>query len=179
MLSAAITGGGGTITVSVGGNYTITMSANATGSATSDPLTIYHGLYRLVGALRTDSTPNIVAFHQNGDTFYLDKPVNDNATVGSSTPTLLTLSGVPSGVAVEGFGRCVGGSNKVILFTPGTAPGAPAGFPTVPGYGVQATTPSTAFPWRLYTNTSQQIDALASGAGTTLQCMTDGWVLHR
>ncbi|HEY5046664.1 MAG TPA: right-handed parallel beta-helix repeat-containing protein [Rhizomicrobium sp.] len=189
-MSAGPTMNWGNDCITISSGRTLTLAANATVSSTTAApasATVYTGLYRLVGALYTDGSSNVVGFTQDGDTFYLNKPVNDvNATIATALPTQLALASVPNGIAVEALGRCVGIStvagNLVHVFTsPPTAPGTPANFPTAPGFALKTIASGSApatFPYRLYTNTSTYIAAQANGA-STLQCMTDGWVLHR
>jgi hypothetical protein len=141
----------------------------------------------MVAALYTaNTTTNIEAFKQEGDTFYLAMPhpdINTSSLAAIDTPE--TLPSVPSGIVVEALGRCVGGTstNDVLLYTPPnstTTPGLPNSFPIVPGYSLKILTPQTAYPYRLHTDTAQHIHAAAEGPGVvSLQCMTDGWVWNR
>jgi hypothetical protein len=169
--------------VSVSNGITITMNQNGTGSSTTPSnLVVSTGLYRMVGQVLShtvSSLPALRPFSQIGDTYYFQAPFIDinTSTLGSATSFALT---VPQGIVVEALGRCVGGGSggatDILLYTPTTTPGTPAAFPTVPGYSVNQTTANTSFPYRLHTNTSAQITAAAASSGTTLQCMTDGWV---
>jgi len=169
-----------------GGN-TITISPAATSNAgTAQPITIYTGLYRMLGALYTPSgSTSLVPFIQNGDTFSLTTPVTDiNTNTLGTFPIFYPLPSVPSGISVEAMGRCTGGANDVLLFTPppvGTTygPGTPTTFPAAPGFSVNLTTPNVSFPYRLFTNPSGQIKAVAANSSTYLYCVTDGWVWHR
>jgi hypothetical protein len=119
---------------------------------------------------------------------YLRKPAHDvaSASVGT-TQGNITLASVPDLISVEALGRCVATSatagNDVLIFTPPILPTLPGSFTSPPGYTFVTTstgsaTATTAYPYDLYTNTSQQIAAQANGT-STLQCMTDGWVWHR
>jgi hypothetical protein len=178
----------GSVDAWVSGGYTITLSANASATGSSQLLTVNPGLYRMVGALNTISSmgsPIIVPFTQNNDTFYLNTPAADVNAVGlSSGANTLTLASVPNGIVTEAMGRCVAsggtGTNYVLLYTPPTSPGNAASFPTVPGYAVQIVsgTADTAYPYRLHTNTTKNIYASANST-PTLNCMTDGWVWKR
>jgi hypothetical protein len=85
---------------------------NAFALATTAPTTVnvYAGLYRMVGALytTTGSTPPLVSFVQDNDTFYLATPAADiNNTIGTSAGNI-ALASVPNGISVEAMGRCVG-----------------------------------------------------------------------
>ncbi len=147
------------------------------------------GYYRLVGALYTDVSSDFVQFTQDGDTYYLATPVADVSGVSlTNTPTNLTLASVPDGIKVKAFGRCVGGTgttttHHVIVYSPdqATAP-VPQAFPGAPGFDVSSLTPSTAFPFSAWTDTSRTLLALAdtgTSPVTTIDCVTDGWVWHR
>ena len=174
--------------LAVSTNNTITIGSSVTSSSCNpdvggclDTIYVYNERYRMVAALYTDSAKNILAFSQDGDTFYLKKPAADisNGTVGNADTTL-TLGSVPNGIAVEWLGRCVGGSAKVIVYSPPQNPGgAPMAFPMVPGYDITTTSPQTAQKYRVWTDTGQHIHAWAGSASTPIDCMTDGWVLHR
>lgn len=183
----------------VSGGNVIQMSNNATASTpnnnTPPSAKVYTGIYRLLGALYTDSSSNVVGFIEDGDTFYLKTSVTDIQTgtspilcVGSigTTAQLCPLS-VPcgrnaacsSGVKVEALGRIVGGTNTLLLSSLDQSDQAPAAFPTAPGYSAKNSAPQVPFPFRLYTNTSGQVRLRASGSSTTAYEVTDGWVLHR
>ena len=142
------------------------------------------GYYRLLGAVYTDSSANLVHFTQEGDTFYLANAVTNTYTI-SAVPASITLGAVPSGIKVKAFGRCVGGASGggtqyVIMYSPGqrslTVPAKP--FPLVPGFDVNTLSSTTAFPFSAWTDTAQSLQAVAGGAAT-LECMTDGWEWHR
>ncbi|HEX4080943.1 MAG TPA: hypothetical protein VHX61_18930, partial [Rhizomicrobium sp.] len=166
--------------ITVSGGNAVALSTAATGTTTSGPasFTIFGGLYRLIGALYTDSSANVVPFTQDGDTFYLDAPVADlDGVAVTSSAKNYTLNSVPDGIPVEAFGRCVAGE-MVHIFNPSLAPGKPNSFPNAPGYDTDSLAPQTSFPYRSYTNSSGQIAAQAYTSGT-MDCMTDGWMLHR
>jgi hypothetical protein len=172
----------GTLPVYFGGNFTVTLdtAANATtalGSKTT--INVHSALYRMLGALYTDSGGGVVKFTQDGDTFYRMVPNPDipGVTTLGNSDTAFALASVPNGIPVEWLGRCVS-SAKVIVYGVGPNPGQPVSFPFTPGYDVTATT-GTAEKYQTWTDTSQHIHARANASGTTSQCMTDGWVRHR
>jgi hypothetical protein len=147
----------------------------------------------MVGALNTTtgSPVPLEKFTQDGDTFYLTTPVaGSNPILPPPTATPILISSVPSGISVEAFGRCVATSTTpatfVIVYPPSTSPGSPVSFPAVPGYAFQTTISgmspppqiATAYPYRIYTNTSRSFSAQATAA-SQLYCMNDGWVWHR
>jgi len=183
--------------LSISGAQQLVLSAALTGSTPNTPtLTISTGLYRMVGAIYTSSnpTPTPQTFSQDGDTFYLNQPAAVGLSSVGATATPLALP-VPTGIPVEAFGRCMGSMatggtpGYILLYNPSVNPAgtSPANFPTAPGYAVQVvasgagTIPSVpSYPFRLYTNSSGVIDAIAAGPSTiALNCMVDGWVLHR
>jgi hypothetical protein len=199
-LSSATSGGVSNDCIVGSGGNVIEMSENAshttptTGSLPSAK--IFTGVYRMVGALYTDASSNVVGFTQDGDTFYLKTSVTDIQT--SPTPVVCTASvgnvatncalSVPcgrnaacsSGIKVEAFGRIAGGTNMLFLSSLDQSDQGPAAFPNAPGYSVKNTAPQVSFPFRLYTDTAGQVRVRASGTSpTTAYEVTDGWVLHR
>jgi hypothetical protein len=165
----------------VSGGNVLYLDQPVGGTATNISQRVYTGTYRMVGALNTYtnslSATAVVPFSQDGDTFYLTVPDADiNSALGNSD-TAFALAGVPNGLPVEWLGRCVS-SGKVIVYSPLQGPGQPVAYPTVPGYDVTSLV-QTAEKYRVWTDFSQRVHARANAGGTTLECMTDGWVLHR
>jgi hypothetical protein len=169
--------------------------------------TIYgHGIYRLVGALYTDGSSNLIQFHQDGDTFYLASSVPDiqtgtvsvcAGTIGT-TATLCPLSvpcgrmsptcgPLPAPFTVEAFGRVVGGTQSGLLYlsSPSQLDSAPVNFPSAPGFstantgGVGSPTFASAFPFHLQTDASGELRVRGSGTVATAYEITDGWIWHR
>ena len=174
----------GAVMAWISGQYTVTLSQNAISTGTTN-ITVFAGLYRLVGALYTDSSSNIITFVQDNDTFYLAAPAVDINTTASvctgpigNSAVACALS-VPSGLKVQAFGRIVGGSNDVIVFSPDQVPGTPGGFPGVPGYSIKNSGPDTAFAFSAYTDTSREIKIRASSSNTSVYEDTDGWIFKR
>ena len=172
--------------LTISGQYTILLntatSATCGGNGgTQDTLKIKTAVYRLVGAMNTNTNTKFPGFTQLDDTIYLTAPSKDiNTTTLGSSVTPFALASVPNGISVEAFGRCVGGSTDILIFNDTLVPGTPTSFTTVPGYAVNSATPATAYPFRTYTDTAKTVDAQAgSGTTNTLRCMTDGWVWRR
>jgi hypothetical protein len=193
------------------GPATVTPSCIASANLTPVwyPATSYgYPIYRLVGALYTDNsspTPHVVPFQQDGDSFYLATSVTDipagticSGTIGTtavscplSVPCGRTASATacPSpGLAVQAFGRIVGGSNgsgtsRLLLSSLDQSDQAPAAFPTSPGNtnsgGMGLSTTPPVFPFHLSTDGSGNVRARASLANTAADEITDGWVWHR
>lgn len=166
------------ITISSGNAVMISGNASHTTNSGPQPFTIWGGVYRLIGALYTGPTANVVGFYQDGDTFYLDVPKMDiNLAAVAPTTLYYPLSSIPSGIAVEALGRCTA-TVKVHVFRTLLTPGVPAAFPLQPGFDTETNSPDTAFPYRIYTDTMRRISAQGSSSGT-MDCATDGWVFHR
>ena len=75
-------------------------------SATAPSLPTGYSKKRRIGALRTDSAGAILPFTQHGNKFLWSTPIqelNGAVTVGAKT---LTLTGVPTGIAVEAIIAC-------------------------------------------------------------------------
>jgi hypothetical protein len=181
------------------GQQIVVGSGGVTGNSDLASLTINNGLYRLVGALYTDGSSDIVKFTQDGNTFYLNTPVEDitptSCALSGSTASVCQLS-VPCGagatcasgqnIQVEAFGRIVGGtSSQVILnsFDQGTQ--KPDAFSAgAPGFMSQSSGADTGTPFRAYTSVasgttpgSVRLRANLSGTSpTTAYEVTDGWV---
>jgi hypothetical protein len=142
-------------------------------------LTISIGYYRLIGMVYTNCSYQLVQFKEHGDTYYLQQLQADIDDMSLGTSQKAYTLSVPIGIPVEAFGRCVANS-EVHIFDPAVSPAVPTSFPTTPGYDTSTNlSPQTAFPYRVYTNQSGKIAAQASGASTTLQCMTDCWLWQR
>lgn len=184
------------LALSSGQQVSLSLATTQTGLA---HLKFSTGLYRMVGALYTDATPNIVAFTQVGDTFYLGSYVNDIKTSGPGflcassigvTPQPCALSVPcgrtaatcdPPGLPVEALGRMVGGTTggDVLIFSPDQHPTLPGAFPGPPGYSITSTLAQTAFPFRVFTDGNGSIMVQAASAGNPVYEVTEGWVFHR
>lgn len=183
MTNAATTTG--VVTLVASGAFTIQMSNNAQASSTygsPDSIYVWNDRYRLVASLLTDANSNVTPYVRHGDTFYFNLPIPFTTTVGYISPTPITLAALPT-VPVEAFGRCVA-SARVHIFNTGVSPEQPQNFPVTPGYDTQRLNqvngvPNTSFPFRVYTDSQRRIYPQANGASATLDCMLDGWVLHR
>jgi hypothetical protein len=175
--------------ITVSGNYTITLPGGYAGTtATGATLTVFHGLYRMVGALYTDHASDIVPFTQDGDTFYRRNPVADINTNSSvctgpiGTTSVLCQLSVPLGIKVRAFGRIsAGNSTAVWVSSPDQTDSAPGSFPGTPANSTTMANGTTAFPFSIYTSTSGQI-RIRSNDSTTMTPVyedTDGWVWNR
>jgi hypothetical protein len=193
--NATATESGDCISISGGNTITLGENANATGPATT--ATAYTRLYRLIGALYTDPSANVVGFTQDGDTFYLSNSVTDIKTTMPSpvcaggigvapqscelsVPCGRTLAPCASpGLKVEAFGRIVGGSGDILLSSLDQSAQLPNAFPGPPGYSVNSATAITSHPFRLYTDGNGNVRVQGSTGENTVYEVTDGWVLNR
>jgi len=139
-----------------------------------------YGVKRYIGAIRTDSGSNILAFRQVGNEFLWATPPLDvsAATCGTSAASA-TLASVPSGYRLQANLRAsiVKAVAAPILLLSSLdeadlAPGTPEGNYTIvtPVLGIAA-----AGQTRLSTSTAQQIRQRCSVAGATLNIVTVGW----
>jgi hypothetical protein len=180
--------GGTSLSITFSGNYTITLGTGSAPTTTVLPatLTVYHGLHRLIGAVYTKNVagvPTLVSFAQQGNTFYLNAP-QQNTFVASPTPSSAVLTGVPGGISVKAFGRCVGGAasgtaSHVMLYSPLQSSGTAHAFPNPPGFIANSLATTTAYSFSAYTDTSKALTMSSDVMATQIECMTDGWVLDR
>jgi len=150
-------------------------------SASAPMLPTNYTKQRRIGSIKTDGTPNILAFTQHGDDFYWNAaPALDlNGAVSTANRTLTTMN-VPTGVVVKWIGNLEwnsggGGASAIILTDPATNDVAPVDgssplgslvlSPVSTRVGAQAT---------VYTNTSAQIGVRGSAANTGV-IQTLGW----
>lgn len=150
-------------------------------SPTAPTLPTSYTKQRRIGSIRTDATPNIISFSQNGDEFLWPTTVNDVnvATLGTAR-TLFTLT-VPTGIKVNALIRAnenlSGGSPNVIITSPDETDQAPSAT-GAPGADLipSNTSANAAGRFNVRTNTSAQIGARSSAASTTLLVSTFGWI---
>ena len=137
---------------------------------------------RRIGAILTDATPNIIAFHQYGDYFYWDTLTNDFSQTSTLTTAVLKTMSVPTGIQVTGLlhfalNNAGSGNNEYILITsPDQADlAATTAFYTIVNSGNDT---SDAVFLQLQTGASGQIRVRAqSGAGSrTFIGKTYGWI---
>jgi hypothetical protein len=183
------------IALSSGLQVSLSQPANYTGQVN---LSFSTALYRLVGALYTDGSSDVVQFVQDGNTFYLAKSVTDIRTAGDtticapigSTPQSCQLS-VPCGrllaacatpgLKVIGFGRIVGGiggsaPSDVLLSSPDQTAQSPNPFPGPPAFKTDNVLTNTAYPFHLATDGNGNVRVQASTT-TNVYEVTDGWSL--
>ena len=137
---------------------------------------------RRIGAVLTDASANIIAFHQYGDYFYWDTLVLDFTQTSTLTTADLKVMSVPTGIQVTGllhFGlnNSGSGNNEFILITsPDQADlAATSAFYTIVNSGNDT---SDAVFIALKTDISGQIRVRAQNGGgsRTFQGMAYGWI---
>jgi hypothetical protein len=148
-------------------------------SATAPTFPANYTKKRRLGTIKTDATPNIISFSQNGDEFYWSTPLLDvNTTVGT-TPTLFTLN-TPPQIKTNALLRVTGGSASVGALVLFNSPDETSTNANVPGGNFTTATavsnagmPATI---NIRTNTSQQIRAAGTVAGMSITVVTYGWI---
>jgi hypothetical protein len=187
--------------ITVSGGNVIFLDTPVIADATNQQVFVYTGIYRMVGALYTDGSYNLVKFAQDGDTFYLAATVEDiPATGGGCTGTIGNTAqscqlSVPCGrnalcgtaIAVEAFGRIAsaGGSAQILASNLDQNNQAPTTFGSAPGNTSSSSNTTDAYPFRFYTSATSGMTAGAirlrstASAGTTVNEVTDGWVFKR
>jgi hypothetical protein len=139
--------------------------------------------WRRIGSMLTDISDKWVLFHQLGDEFLWDVPLNDVSTSTLTTTSTLFTVNVPTGVQVNALMRASMSSGTagtgMLVQSPDESTQAvatPAG-----NVSMTAINNTTSFraPLNIRTNTSAQIRAVASAASTTFQVNTYGWIDRR
>jgi hypothetical protein len=151
-------------------------------SATTPTLPANYTKQRRIGAVKTDATPNVIAFNQNGDEFIWAAATADISTSTLGTTATLFLLTVPTGVKVNALFR--GGMSNaatgvfLLINSPdenSVATNSPSGNFTAAD-PIVSTVSGATFTLNLRTNTSSQIRAVASAASTSLSAVTYGWI---
>jgi hypothetical protein len=156
-------------------------------SASAPTLPTNYTKQRRIGSIKTDATPNIISFFQNGDTFlWSTLPTLDLNGTANTTAALFTVQ-TPPGVRTEGIFNLSeqnntggGGGAAMLLSSPDVADTAPSNTASPLGTltfnvgtgtigGVQV---------RVWTNATPQIRHRESvtSANLAIQVQTLGWV---
>jgi hypothetical protein len=147
-------------------------------SATSPTMPTNYTKKRRIGSIKTDGTPNIVSFSQNGDEFIWAAVVGEINALTSTTPVTQTLAGVPTGFKLNALLRgeisTAGGTFSILINSldeNAVVPNATLG-------NVTATTIGGSFALSIRTNTSAQIRYVGASSATfpTIQAVTYGWI---
>lgn len=149
-------------------------------SATSPTLPGGYTKKRRIGAVRTDSSGNILLYFQFDNRFYFSSQIEDRALAApSSSPTLLTVT-LPLGISTIGMFNAYleAGSilpNQILLAHPSANTAASS-----TNYNLRAVSSSASVSAINYvevaTNTNSQISIDAVNTNGSLQIMTQGWI---
>jgi hypothetical protein len=156
-------------------------------SASAPTLPANYTVKRRIGSIKTDATPNIIAFTQHGDEFYFNTPaaldINGTA-MPTGSRTLITVQ-VPLGVVVKWIGAAevaaTASSGAFLLLTdPAAADVAPGDTATPLSSagmlnGGSSNSRVFGFPRNIWTNTSAQIGARGSNSNA-YWVQTYGWL---
>ena len=168
-----------------GGTPDIYFDTSATGA--NRPAGISDSKVRRIGSFLTDGSAHILAFVQDGDTFYWSAlPQDVSVTNLGTTATLYALS-TPLGVKTRPLLRISAGTinSSLIISSPDEPdlqpPGGSSvtGAETSPGWDFCYNTNPAGNVVGLYTNTSSQIRARADAASRHLTIYTRGYVDDR
>jgi hypothetical protein len=168
-----------------------TFDALLSKSATAPTMPGSFTLFRRVGSILTDSSSHILAFAQDGQTFYWTTPLLDanGSSVPTASRTLYTLT-VPPGVKVrpQGYLSAMNGTKVSYLVTSpdqaDIAPPSPIAQGT-PGADMTEFNTQTVFSTAIisskYTNTSAQIGIRANpgSSPSVASFVTSGWIDDR
>jgi hypothetical protein len=143
-------------------------------------------LKRRIGSFKTDGSAHILAFVQAGDEFLLVAQQNDVSgdTTLTTSAKLYTLASVPTGIKVRALVSILitGSGSTTVRFL---SPDQTATAPTSQGVGgnlsiVSGTTGNAAAgSFSIRTNSSGQIQAIASAAISAVSIATEGWIDRR
>jgi len=157
-------------------------SITVTSCTTGGNIPAAYTLFRRIGSMKTDGSSNWTAFIQNGSEFLWNVPVGDVSTTLGTTATLFTLS-TPLGINAEVMFNSIvaGAANAGYLIT---SPLVSTQVFDTPGGNLTAinansTGNNSGGSFRIRTNTSSQVRAVASVASTNIQIATTGWIDNR
>lgn len=140
--------------------------------------------YRRLGSIQTDASAHILAFSQNGDEFLWAAVIQeDNGSTASTTPTLASLVGIPTGVKVSARLRGIFVSsavNGILLQSPDEASAqANATTGNADAYNVAGTDQGFNIIVRVNTSAQVRISAASSSGTNALYFDTYGWIDRR
>lgn len=155
-------------------------------SPTSPTMPANYTFKRRIGSIMTDGSAHILPFKQVGATFYWGTAVlGFNDTGVTTTATLETMTGIPTGVKVIPLCRVSMSKDghSVLLTSPDEADVAPSNanpMTVAPGEDIADTTIAAGVvnmtcPF-LTTNSAAQIRARSSASGTTVSAVVRGWI---
>src|SRR6266436_4793738 len=152
-------------------------------SPTAPTLPASYTKQRRIGSIRTDATPNIIAFGQNGDEFLWSVPFVDVNSTSTGTAAVTATLTVPTGVKVTALANWgaspAGGATQPSLLITSLDQADTAPTTTITTIGIDtASATSIAAPAQTRTNTSAQVRyrASKSSANITISAATMGWL---
>lgn len=151
-------------------------------SASSPTMPTNYNYKRRIGAIRTNSSGNIIAFLQYNDEFLWKSPAAldvDTSTLGA-TRTNYTLTNVPSGIVViANINAHINAASvpQVYISNPNLTDLTPSVTATpLALIGTSASSSGPIANIKVYTDTSAQISARSNVASTTFRVAVLGWV---
>lgn len=149
-------------------------------SATAPTMPSNYTKKRRIGAIKTDSSGNIIGFVQYGDEFMWKSPpaLDVDVTNLSTTRTNYALASVPTGVVVKAMmNLLISGAaiRSVYISNPDLTDLAPSSTVTPLAQIASVTTNTEGNNARAWTDTSAQISARSTGASTTFKVAVLGW----
>lgn len=149
-------------------------------SATAPTMPASYTKKRRIGAIRTDSSGNIIAFLQYGDQFLWKSPpfLDIDDTALSTSKKNYTLSGCPSGLVVEVFSNMAASNaaaKLIYISNPNMTDLAPSGTALPVSSIIANTSLSLPSQIKMITDASAQISMRSSAASTTVKLSVLGW----
>jgi hypothetical protein len=149
-------------------------------SATAPTMPANYTKKRRIGAIKTNSSGNIIAFVQYGDEFmWFTPPALDvDVTNLGATKANYVLASVPTGVIVKAlFNMVISGAaiRSVYISNPDLDDANPSTTVSPLAQITSVTTNTEGGSFRAWTNTSAQISAESTGATTTWKVAVLGW----
>ena len=141
----------------------------ASESATDPTMPTNYDQKRRIGAVRTDGTPDIIAFSQTGDSFYWATRISDFSAVSIVTKTNQVVSVPPNTTALLSVAHISGASAQTIIFDKDEANQAPG------INNADVVRPGTANMSRRVDGSSQ-VSHRSSAATGSLEIITRGWI---
>jgi hypothetical protein len=150
-------------------------------SATAPTMPTNYTKKRRIGAIKTNSSGNIISFIQYNDTFMWLSPaaLDVDVTNQSTTRVDYTLASVPTGFNLEVMINVLvsGGASRQVYFSNTQLTDVSPSLTVTPLSQVDSIGTNTGtWSGRVITNTSGQISARSNGASTTLKIAVLGWI---
>lgn len=149
-------------------------------SATAPTMPTNYTKKRRIGAVKTNSSGNIIAFLQYGDTFlWTSPPALDIDGTLAATRANYTLASVPLGLVVEAIFNvyAIAAASRQIYFSnPNLTDLAPSTTATPLGQTALIVANPDTSTQRVFTDASQKISARGNGTATAFRIAVLGWI---